>query len=118
MSERDEKLEAIKTASEYCAKLEIAIDEVSKELRSIRLDDTKEYLDNILNGINWTFQVYNAVKDILRETELGIDESKVNVASNMLSEGFRKNDDLLIADALTGGILEFVVKMKEAPKYL
>jgi len=109
MSESNsEVVEAVMTASDYCKKLEKAIDNVVDEFKNGRKSDTDEYAKMILDGINWVIQVYNSTKDYLKEIGSNIDESAVNESIKQLAAAYQSNDDEAKADALAGGIRDFI----------
>ena len=69
-ADNKEVIEAVLTASEYCKKLERALGNVAFEFENGKADDTEDYAKSILEGVNWTIQVYNATKDYLKETRM------------------------------------------------
>ena len=54
---REQQKEALLTARDYIGKLLDAVDVVGVELSGEEQEDTKEYLDTILKGVNWTIEV-------------------------------------------------------------
>jgi hypothetical protein len=115
---REQENEAIRVAAEYCVKLENAINNAVHELTENRQPDTDEYVKDILNGLNWTIQVYNGTREYLAELGAGIDEAAVNAAVADVAESFKANDDAAKARALGGEMLDFVRKMKDAEKLI
>lgn len=108
MSElREQQMEALQVAGEYSNKLIVAMNKIIEELSGNRLPDTDEYMDSILKGLNWLFEVFNGTKDIINEKEVVIDKDVVNVSVNLLNEGINEKDDEKKAEALKG-ILQFV----------
>ncbi len=113
---RSQQAEAVSVAAEYCGKLETAIENAVTELTKERYADTDEYIKKIIDGLNWTFQIYNRTKGYLFEIGAEINEDEVNHAVVMMNEGIKNKDDAMVADAFSGGILNFVKKMKTAPE--
>lgn len=111
---RQQQIEALQVAGEYSKKLINGIENVSNELRGARMLDTDQYLDEVVKGINWTIEVVNRTTDILNEKEEVINNDKVNEAVKALGDALSKKDDALIADALSGGILDFVKTVEKA----
>ena len=71
-ADNKEVIEAVLTASEYCKKLERALGNVAFEFENGKADDTEDYAKSILEGVNWTIQVYNATlrRLVLRLTRM------------------------------------------------
>lgn len=113
MSElREQQIEALQVAGEYSSKIIVAINKIIEELSGQRLSDTDEYLNNILKGLNWIFEVFNGTKDLINEKETVIDKDVVNESVYLLNEGVQEKNDAKIAEALKG-ILKFVECFKE-----
>lgn len=111
---RQQQEEALKVAHEYCARLISGINNVAGELTEKRLPDTDAYLDEVVKGINWIIEIVNRTQDILNEKETYIEKENVNDAVRVLGEALSKKDDMLIADALKGGVLEFIRQVETA----
>ena len=111
---RQQQEEALKVAHEYCAKLINGINNVTGELKGKRLLDTDAYLDEIVKGINWVIEIVNRTIDVINADEVRIDKDAVNNAVKTLGEALSKKDDVLIADALNGGVLEFIKQVETA----
>ena len=111
---REEKIEALKVAKDYCKRLENGMETLTKELRGERLPDTGEYLKTVVNGLNWIIEVYNATSDLVNENENVIDKDTVNEQTTKLNSALKQNDDALIADTLENGIVPFLEKLQSA----
>lgn len=105
---RQQQVEALHAAHEYSAKIINGINNVTTELRGVRLPDTDAYLKEIVNGLNWLIEVTNRTLDVINENELLIDKERVNVAVNKLGTALSQNDDEQIAGALETGVLDFL----------
>jgi len=105
---RKQQLEALEIAVPYCKRMSAALEQVIKELKGDKQEDTDTYInDVVLKGLNWIFSVFNGTQDIVNEKEVIIDKDKVNESVQMLNEGNTENDDNKRAEALEG-ILQFV----------
>lgn len=112
---KKQQLEALEVAEVYCEKLITGIQNIVNELTGERLSDTDEFLKQIINGINWTIEVYNGTKDLFNaETEL-IDKESVNKSIIELDNAIKMNNDLKIANNLNE-ILIFIKKFKVAAR--
>lgn len=111
---RAEQIEALGVAKDYCVKLQNGINNVVKELREGRLPDTTEYLNTILKGINWVFEVYNGTKEVIAESGVVIDKEKVNSEAARLSKSLKDKDDLAVADILENVIAPFLAGIQKA----
>lgn len=110
---RQQQIEALQVAHEYCGKLIKGIENVSEELSGSRLLDTDAYLDEVVKGINWIIEIINRTMDVINEKEILIENDKVNEAVNELGDALSKKEDALIADALKGGVLDFVKQIEK-----
>ena len=115
---REEKLEALKVAADYCKRLEKGIETLTKELRGEKLPDTGEYLKTVVNGLNWIIEVYNATSDLVNEKENIIDKDTVNEQTTKLNTALKQNDDTLTADTLENGIVPFLKKLQNAAEQI
>lgn len=111
---KKEKEEALVVAGEYCVKLQKGIITLLDELRTGRLFDTGVYMETILKGINWIFEVYNATKDMFDENTF--DKDLVNKGVIELNDAINAGNDNAIADALENGILPFIKQFSEVTK--
>jgi DNA-binding FrmR family transcriptional regulator len=110
---RQQQIEALQVAHEYSAKLVNGITNVTGELRGNRLLDTDRYLDEVVKGINWVIEIVNRTMDVINEKEVRIEKEQVNESVKALGDALSKKDDALIADALEGGVLEFIRQIEK-----
>lgn len=112
MDNLKEQLEALEMAYEYIKKLEIGIVTVVPEIRTIKKDDTDEYLQKIIEGINWVIQVVNGTMDLLNQEKKVVNKEKVNEMILSLSEFLKDENDLLIAANLERSVLPFLQQLQ------
>ena len=111
---REQKLEALRSASEYLGKLIPAMEQVVSEIKGQMQEDTVDFLLQIIDGLNFMIETYNVTKDMVNDPEpLIVDESLEKAVGN-LSEGFSKKDYAAIADELSSDIVPFLKVFKEA----
>lgn len=114
---RTQQIEALQTAVPYCEKMIQALQTIIEEFSGNRQEDTDEYLTNIINGLNWIFEVYNGTQDLINGREQTVDKEAVNRCVQALNIANEKNDDGGRAEAFRG-ILSFVQQFKaEAEKH-
>lgn len=112
---RTQQIEALQTAVPYCEKIIKAINNIIEEFSGNRKEDTDAYMNSIINGLNWIFEIYNGTQDWVNEDSV-IDKEKANQSVLQLNEANTENDDSKRADAFRG-ILLFVEQFKtEAEK--
>ena len=104
---RVQQIEALQVAVPYCKKIINAINNLIGELTEERKEDTDEYMNSILNGINWIFEVYNGTRDFINEDGVIVDKEEVNANVVKLNEANTNNDDDMRAEAFKG-IKEFI----------
>lgn len=109
-----QKEEALKSLSEYLEKLIPSVNKVILELRENKQEDTPDYLDMIIKGINWSIQVMNGTFDVINQNKEILNKEDINNRIKNFSNAFATKDDLKIADSLSGDILSFLNKLKEA----
>ncbi len=105
---REQQLEALLEAYNYLQKLLPSTEAIVAELRESRQADTDEYLNVIVNGINWIIEVLNRTLDIVNEEEEIIEKPKINNGIIILSNAIKEKDDLKIADAFEKDIIPFL----------
>ena len=111
---RIQQIEALDMAEEYIGKLIHATQTVTEELKGEALEDSKEYVLTIIQGINWTLQVLNRTIDVLNENELLIDKESVNTRMNHFSAVFETQDMDAIAQAFESDVYSFLTEFKAA----
>lgn len=112
--QRAEMLEALNTANEYCKRLYKGVGALAEELRTGRLDDTEEYMQTVINGINWVFEVYNATKELINEKCDIIKKDKVNEGIVELANAISSNNDEIIADKLDNVVAPFILDFQKS----
>ncbi|MGN0513859.1 MAG: molecular chaperone [Lachnospiraceae bacterium] len=111
---RKQQAEAVQVALDYSPKLINGINIIVSELKGERLPDTDEYLNEIINGLNWLLEVVNGTIDLLNEKQIIIEKQKVNGVIVELSNALKAKNDTLVADLLNTGIKSFVESFIEA----
>ena len=76
--QRREKVEALEVLVEFNGRLVKNIGILVKELSGNRLDDTDNFLQSIINAINWEIEVMNGTMDVLNEGQIRIDKDSFN----------------------------------------
>lgn len=114
---KQQQIEALQVASDYCNKIANAIENIITEYTVERKEDTDEYMNHIMTGLNWIIQVFNGTQDLINHDAEVIHKDQVNSYVLELNEANNENDDAKRAEALRG-ILSFVQAFqKEASKY-
>lgn len=111
---REQKLEALKTASEYLERLIPAMEQVISEIKGEMQEDTVDFLLQIIDGFNFMIETYNVTRDLVNDPEPLIVDEELEKAVGSLSEGFSKKDYSAIADELSNDIVPFLKVFKEA----
>lgn len=113
---RKEQEEALGVLYEYNQKLVKAIHTVILELREGRKEDTEEFLNTIINGLNWEIEVFNGTMSLINEKENVIDKTEVNTKVIVLGDALKAKDDARIADAFENGILPVLGEFEAVSK--
>lgn len=107
-NQREQQIEALKAGYEYTKRLQNGIESVIVELREERKEDTKEFLDQIMKGINWIIQVVNGTASLINEKEKRINKDEMNEVIVSLNSALKMEEDLQIAKILQEGIMPFL----------
>ncbi len=105
---RTQQVEALHAAYDYSKKLLKALSEIVLELRGAQKDDTKEYLDKIMEGTNWIIQVVNGTLTLINEKEERISKEDINDIIIELNSAFKDENYAEIANVIESGIIPFV----------
>lgn len=102
---RKQELEALTLGSEYIAKLIPAMKEIIPELRGMEMPDTKDYLNQQLDGINYVIDIMNITLPFLNEKEEVLNKDAMEEKVQNLNRALGNNDHAMIADAFEADIL-------------
>lgn len=109
---RAQQIEALQAAKDYIPKLRNGIQNLYKELTQERLEDTDEYLNKVIEGVNWVIQVFNGTRDVINEKEEHIQKDIINDSVLKLNDALREKDDAKTADILLHEIAPFLQQME------
>lgn len=107
-NQREKQVEALKTGYEYTKRIQKGIATIIVELQEDKKEDTSEFLDQIMKGINWIIQVVNGTLSLINEKEVCISKDEINEIILSLNSALKIEDDLEIARILQEGILPFL----------
>lgn len=110
------QIEALTEVFEYNKKLINALSSVTVELRGAQQEDTKEYLDYILKGLNWVIQVVNGTMTMINKDEEKINKENVNDIVLKLNAAIKDENNMEIANIIETGILPFVSRVSECAR--
>lgn len=113
---REEIIEALEVACEYIPKLRNGIQNVCRELNGVRQPDTDEFLNSIIQGINWVIQVYNPTREVIAESGSKIDKDKVNQSILSLNDALMQKSDLNVARVLGEEVAPFLQSFEDAAR--
>ena len=97
---RAQQIEALEVAVPYCEKISNAMNKIIVELEGDKLEDTDEYLNHILKGLNWIIEIYNGTKDLINEKEQVIEKEQINSAVLELNDAIKELNDKKKAEAI------------------
>lgn len=97
--------------SEYIIK---GTEEVIKEFRGSRKDDTDELFNLVIQGINWEIEVFNNCESLINKNGQQIDKTKMANAVGRLGKVLQEKDDIKIAACLDVDFLPFLKAMEFA----
>ena len=111
---REQKLEALRTASEYLGRLIPAMEQVVSEIKGEMQEDTIDFLLHIMDGFNFMIETYNVTRDLINDPEPLINDDQLEKVVNSLSDSFSKKDYPAISEELASDIIPFLKVFKEA----
>lgn len=111
---RKEQMEAVESLDNYNKKIVNAIPAIIEELRGEGKPDTKEFLDQILKGMEWELHVINGCLTYFNEDETLIDKDEVNGKVQEFNKVVESKDDRALADALETIMLPFFTELDTA----
>lgn len=117
MEEREQlQREVLKELISYSDNLIPALQTVIEELRGEGKEDTNDFLNEIINGINWEIEVYNQCAVLINEKSNYIDKKTMIAAVKNLGISLSSGDVLQVADCLEQDFLPFLNKLALASK--
>lgn len=102
---RQQKIEALQFGCEYIEKLIPAMKEIIPELRGLMLPDTRDFLNQQIEGLNFVIEIMNATMDLINEKETVLIKENIEEKIQLLSGALNSFDNPKTADVLEGEIL-------------
>ena len=114
MDLRQQQIDALEMAVEYLDKLIPSMEQVISEIKGQMQEDTIDFLIQIIDGLNFMFETYNATKDLISSKGSVFNDEALEEVVNRLSDGFSKKDYVKIAMELETSIVPFLQGLREA----
>lgn len=111
MENEQQKREALEEMKNYNIRLEKGILSLAQELKESPQEDTMEFLETVVNGINWVIQVTNLTMDLLNEDKVRITKEEINDDILTLNEALKNDDKVKAAEILENQVLGFIKKL-------
>lgn len=111
---RAQQLELLQSVTEHLPKVLKELKALVVEFYGIKQSDSDEYLDFVLESVNWDIQAMNGTMDILNENAEVINKEQANQAVLDLNDALGSKVDAKIADALNNGIIPLLEKFMQA----
>lgn len=108
-----EEIEALEALKSYNVKMVKALKEIIPELKGQKKEDTDEYFQHILKGLNWEIQVLNGTMDYLNRNEIIIDKENLNKSIVALNCAINKKDEKAIASIIEMELYPFFEKLND-----
>ena len=117
MEEREQQQrDILRELIAYSENLIPAVQKIIEELRGGEKEDTREFLGEIINGINWEIEVYNQCSSLINEKSSYIDRKMMVQAVKNLGASLNTGDPFLIAECMEEDFLPFLNKLALASK--
>lgn len=105
---REQQIEALKMGCEYIEKLIPAMKEIIPELRGLELPDTRDYLNQQMDGLNFVIDIMNATMPLINEKETVLIKDNMEEKVQKLNSALAARDNAKTADALENDILPMI----------
>ncbi|MDE7062616.1 MAG: molecular chaperone [Lachnospiraceae bacterium] len=109
---RAEQVEALQALVEYSPRLIGAMKSVVSELNGNRQPDTDEYMQAIVNGMNWEIQVLNGTLELVNEKSVQIDKAEANDIFVAFSDTYQAKDDAGLAAMFETKVIPFFERLE------
>ncbi len=106
--------EALSELVDYSEKIIKGTEEVIKELRGAKKEDTEELFNLVIQGINWEIEIFNNCEPLINKDGKQIDKDKMAKAVTRLGKVLQEKDDIKIAACLEVDFLPFLKAMEFA----
>ena len=113
---RQQQIEALGMVAEYMDKLIPSMEQVISEIKGDMQEDTVDFLLQIIDGLNFVIEVYNATETIVNGDDPLINKDVFESVVQKLSDGFAKKDYKAIANELDESIVPFLKVFREAAR--
>ena len=108
-----EEIEALEALKSYNVKMVKALKEIIPVLKGQKKEDSDEYFQHILKGLNWEIQVLNGTMDYLNRNEIIIDKENLNKSIVALNCAINKKDEKAIASIIEMELYPFFEKLND-----
>lgn len=118
MERVDLQHDVLKQLISYSENLIPALQNLIEELRGEEKEDTSDYLNEVITGINWEIEVYNQCADIINERSSYIDKKTMITAVKNLGTSLGSADYKVVADCLEEDFIPFLNKLALVAKMI
>ena len=105
---RAQQVEALEIAVDYIAKLVPAFRTVAGELKGEKQEDTMDFLNQAIEGLNFVIEIFNATVDLLHEKEEVFKKDVIEQQIQKLNTAISEHNDVKIADCIEQDIVSFL----------
>lgn len=119
MNEREQlQRETLEELVIYSDKLIPALELIIIELKSDMREDSEDFLNQVIIGINWEIEVYNQCISLFNKMENGIDKKMMISAVQHLGEVLSSGDQEEIANCFEDDFLPFLNQLRIAAELI
>lgn len=105
---KQEQIEALQFAVDYIKKLIPVFQTVAGELRNGKQEDTIDFLNQAIEGLNFVIEIFNVTAPLLNEKEELFQNDVIEEKVQAMNQALKEHDDLKTADAIEEGIIPFL----------
>ena len=118
MNRTDLQYDILKQLVSYSENLIPALQNLIEELRGQEKEDTGDYLNEVISGINWEIEVYNQCADLINERSSYIDKKSMITAVKNLGISLNSGNYALVAECLEEDFIPFLNKLTLVAKMI
>ena len=118
MNRTDLQYDILKQLVSYSENLIPALQNLIEELRGEEKEDTGDYLNEVISGINWEIEVYNQCADMINARSSYIDKKSMIAAVKNLGISLNSGNYAMVAECLEEDFIPFLNKLTLVAKMI
>lgn len=105
---RAQQIEVLEMVPGYVEKLVPAFQELVGELAGEKKDDTMDFLNQAIEGLNFVIEIFNATYDLINSDEELFQKDVIEEKIQAMDKAVGNRDDAATAAAIVDGVIPFL----------